>query len=169
MCVNSPVNQLNALIAVSEFWVNKEQLQCFMVEQLLKLCIVDANVIVDWVFAQNQRLTQMYLWEALNIVIKYAKNYSVGSVEERSSNVSCLLLNIVESCVKVVTEHEQTFEQKETDYWSDWVLGHLQVVLFNFVDDFRLMISKLSQVASEWDDSKRLVKQIQSYLAYIKL
>jgi len=168
MCINSPVSQLNVLIAVSEFWVNNDQLQLVMAEKLLKLHIVDANVIVDWVFAQKQRLTHMYLWELLNTVIRYTKNYANDSVEERTSSVNCLLLNIVESCVKVVTEHEQTFEQKETDYWSDWVLGRLQVVLFNFIDDFRLINPKLRQVASEWDDSKHLVKQIQSYLAYIQ-
>ncbi|XP_034473558.1 nuclear cap-binding protein subunit 1-like [Drosophila innubila] len=168
MLAYNKVNQLAILEALSEVWLNNDQLQLVVAEKLLKIRIVDANVIVDWIFGQKHKLTHMYLWELLNLVIKFTKNHSQDNDEEQLSNLCCFLLNIVQSCVKVVAEHEQTFEQKEMDYWSDWVLGRLQGVLFNYIDDFRLISFKLRQIASELDNSKRLVKLIENYLAYIQ-
>lgn len=171
MLAYNKANQLAILVALSEVWYNNDQLQLVVAEKLLKIQIVDANVIVDWIFGQKEQLTHMYLWELLNAVIKFTKNHSQNNNdddEQQIPRLCCLLLQIVQSCVQVVTEHEEAGEQKCTDYWSDWVLGRLQGVLFNYIDDFRLISFKLNQIASELDNSKRLVKLIENYLAYIQ-
>ncbi|KAM8717712.1 hypothetical protein ACLKA7_004418 [Drosophila subpalustris] len=169
MLAYNKANQFSILVALSEVWVNNDQLQLVVADKLLKIQIVDANVIVDWIFGQKEQLTHMYLWELINAVIKFTKNHSQNNyVEEQQLPHLGLLLQIVQKCVQVVTEHEEAFEQKCTDYWSDWVLGRLQGLLFNYIDDFRLISFKLNQIASELDNSKRLVKLIEGFLAYIQ-
>ncbi|XP_062137866.1 nuclear cap-binding protein subunit 1-like [Drosophila sulfurigaster albostrigata] len=171
MLAHNEDNQLAILSAISEVWANNDHLQFVLVEKMLKTQLVKANVIVDWIFGQPEQLCHMYLWEMIESIIKFAKNQSTQDTNEPSlqqQGFNELFIYVVQWCAKVLTEHEMSYEQKETDYWTHWVLGRLQSLLFNHIEDVRGISQQLAQVAAEWEHCKRLPKLIESYLAYIQ-
>ncbi|KAH8262887.1 hypothetical protein KR044_001705, partial [Drosophila immigrans] len=170
MLTHNAESQLAILQAISEVWANNEHLQVVLAEKMLQKQMVSANVIVDWIFGQPQQLCYMYLWELLQSIIKFTKNQPANSDEPsmQQQQLHNLLVHIVQSCAKALTDHDKSDEQKDTVFWSHWVLGRLQALLFNHIEDVRGISSQLAEMAAEWEDCKQLPKLIGSYLAYIQ-
>ncbi|KAH8411933.1 hypothetical protein KR222_002526 [Zaprionus bogoriensis] len=177
MLVNSKETQLALLGALFELWINNEQLKAVLCEKLLHMKVLDANVIVTWAFHLKNDLCNMYLWELINATIKYTKKdiQQNGKIsddaeeqEKQAGRLQCLLINIVQSCAKVLMVHKPRPDIDDMDYWFKWVLGRLQAVFFRYIDDFRLISGKLRQIAADLEKCKRLAEMIDDYLDYIQ-
>lgn len=174
MLVTDEANQFALLGAVFEVWANNEQLKSVLTERLLKLDILNGNVIISWIFRLKEDLCKMYLWELINSIIRHTKNQLLAADlsdenEQQAGRLECLLLNIVQQCAAVLTQHTPTLENDDdTDYWFNWVLGHMQAVFFNYIDDFNRIRSKLRQTSADLKDCQRLTQMIDNYLDYIQ-
>ncbi|XP_030555742.1 nuclear cap-binding protein subunit 1-like [Drosophila novamexicana] len=170
MLACNDANQMSMLSALFELWASNEQVKLVVADKLMKMQIVGAHVIVAWVFdpALKQELVKMYMWELLNLTVKYTKFHRRDSEQDQASRLEALLLNIVQSCVQVLTKHQPASQELEIDYWFDWVQGRLQELLFNYMEDVRNISSKLRQIATELEECKRLSNMLNDYLDYIQ-
>ncbi|KAH8377374.1 hypothetical protein KR093_005156, partial [Drosophila rubida] len=171
MLTHGADSELAMLRAIGEVWAANEQLQFVLVEKMLKMQLVTARVVIDWIFGQPQQLCYMYLWDLLQSTLKFSQHAVVvvnAEVPVEPPKVGDLLLYAVQCCAKVLTEHELSSELKNTDYWSHWVLGRLLGLLFNHIEEMREISAQLTKIAADWEHCKRLPKLIESYLAYIQ-
>lgn len=170
MLVNNETNQFALLRALFEVWVNNEQLKFVLAEKLLKMNILDANVIISWVFRLKEDLCKMYIWELINAVIRHTKKRVCNDeqVEQQTGQLECLLLNVVQHCATVLMQHKPVLAADDTDYWFNWVQGRMQTVLFNYIEEFNPMSSKLRQIADDTKNCKRFSQMINNYLDYIR-
>lgn len=165
MLITNEDSQLALLGALFEVWINNEQLKLVLSEKLLLMRILDANVIISWIFRHKEDLCKMYLWELINGIIKHTK---LRLDELSDGYLGCLLLNIVQQCATVLKEHKSGQENDDTDYWYNWVQGRMQTVFFNYIDDFNLISSKLRQISADMKDCQQFSKMIDNYLDYIR-
>ncbi|EDW03546.1 nuclear cap-binding protein subunit 1 [Drosophila grimshawi] len=170
MLASSDANQLSMLRALFEVWANNEQYKVVLADKLMKMQVVSTKVIVNWIFdaALKQELAKMYMWELLNLTVRFTKTHLRTCKEDREASMQNLLVHIVVSCVRVLSEHQATVQDVDTDYWYNWVQGRFQALLFKYIDDVRAISSKLRQIASELEHCKRLLNMIEDYLAYIQ-
>lgn len=173
MLVTDEATQFALLGAIFEVWANNEQLKSVLTERLLKMDILNSNTIISWIFRLKEELCKMYLWELINSVIRHTK-YQLQAAdlndenEQLAGRLECLLLNIVQQCAAVLTQHKPSLDNDDTDYWFNWVIGHMQAVFFNYIDDFNRMRSKLRQTAADLKDCQRFSQMIDNYLDYIQ-
>lgn len=158
------------LRALFELWSNNEHVKVVVAEKLLKMFIVSNQAVVAWVFdpSLKSELVKMYLWELLNLTVRYTKYHMRDTEEHQNADLNCLLLNIVQTCVKVLMDHWKSEQGAECDYWFQWIQGRLLQLLFNYIDDVRNISSKLREIASEAEEAKSLSNMINDYLNYIR-
>lgn len=171
MLVTNEANQFALLGALFEVWINNEQLKLVLAEKLLKMNILDGNVMISWIFRLKEDLCKMYLWELINAIIKHTKNRLNNEDEVEQLPVGyleCLLLNVVQHCATVLMQHEPMRENDDTDYWYNWVQGRMQTIFFNYIEDFNSISSKLRQISADMKDCQQFSKMIDNFLDYIR-
>ncbi|ALC39841.1 CG7907 [Drosophila busckii] len=170
LAAGNELNQLAMLQAIFELWTNNEQLKTVLAERLMKMRLIKPNIVVRFVFssALKPELSKLYLWELLNVSIRYTKQHLQGSEQQLTEQLECLLLGIVQHAAVALAKQQAVAAPAETDYWSHWVLGRLQGILFAHVELVRPFGDKLNKIVSDFEHCKRLLKMIENYLAYIK-
>ncbi|XP_017859954.1 PREDICTED: nuclear cap-binding protein subunit 1-like [Drosophila arizonae] len=169
MLAHNDANQLAMLRALFEVWSNNEHVKLVVADKLLKMHIVSNHAVVAWVFnpSLKSELVKMYLWELLNLTVRYTKYHMRITEDNQSTDLNCLLLNIAQTCVKVLMDHRKSEQSSEVDYWFQWIQGRLLQLLFNYIDDVRKISSKLREIAFEAEEAKSLSNMINDYLNYI--
>ncbi|TDG42951.1 hypothetical protein AWZ03_010620 [Drosophila navojoa] len=167
---NSDANQLAMMQALFEVWSNNEHVKLVVTDKLLKMHIVSNHAVVAWVFDSSLKseLVKMYLWELLNLTVRYTKYHMREAEDNQSIDLNALLLKIVQTCVKDLMDHRKSEQSSQVDYWFQWIQGRLLQLLFNYIEDVRKISSKLREIAFEAEEAKSLSSMINDYLNYIQ-